>query len=95
MLLAQIELSKPSIIVLANGLNPSAVKARDEYFANIKWGTQFDDIPKKYLQACTLFKDDSDYQPICYRICHPASINRFKNKTAKKQAVATLIDLLA
>lgn len=95
LLLAQIEISKPSIIILASGLNPSVVKARYEYFNDIQGGMGFENIPKKYLQACTLFKDDSDYQPICYRICHPASINRFKNKTARKQAVATLIDLLA
>lgn len=94
LLLAQIKILQPKIIILANGLNSSAVKTRNKYFPAIKFSKSFDDIPKKYLQMCTLFKEDDNYQPICYRICHPASINRFKNKKSKKQAITTLIELL-
>lgn len=94
LLLAQIKILQPKIIILANGLNSSAVKARNKYFPAIKFTNGFDDIPKKYLQMCALFEENNHYQPICYRICHPASINRFKNKKSKKQAIATLIELL-
>lgn len=94
LLLAQIHTLKPKIIVLANGLDKSAVTARYEYFPDISWVNDgFDDIPKKYLQQCFLFKE-GEYQPIAYRTCHPASLNRPKNKKSKQQAMKKLIELL-
>lgn len=95
LLLAQIHTLKPKIIVLANGLDKSAVHARYEYFPKLSWTNDgFDDIPKKYLQQCFLFEEKAEYQPICYRTCHPASLNRPKNKKIKQQAIKKLIDIL-
>lgn len=95
LLFAQIHLLKPNFIILACGLDPLTQMVRDEYFPHLFWDkTSLGHFPHGYLQRCFLFPENSNYQPIAYRICHPAAINRGKYKKEKKQAIQKLIELL-
>lgn len=46
LLLTQINVLRPKIIILANGLEKSVIKARYQYFPNLKWYNHFNGIPK-------------------------------------------------